>query len=85
MSFRELLDMYQKSPRLFQLADKLSFAQKRKTLWNNLRGQYAPEDLKRAMTKAKIEPAIRAEALTLEESASLFRELALAEARSERA
>ena len=64
---------------------KLSFAQKRKTLWNNLRACYAPEDLKRAMTKAKIEPAIRAEALTLEESASLFRELTLAEARSERA
>src|SRR5438309_4295546 len=63
---------------------KLAFAHKRKTLWNNLRGQYAPEDLKRAMTKAKIEPAIRAEALTLEESASLFRELASAEARSER-
>ena len=64
---------------------KLSFAQKRKTLWNNLRAQYAPEDLKRAMTKAKIEPAIRAEALTLEESASLFRELRLTEAPSERA
>src|SRR5947209_6372047 len=64
---------------------KLSFAQKRKTLWNNLRARYAPEDLKRAMTKAKIEPAIRAEALTLEESASLFRELRLTEAPSERA
>ncbi len=64
---------------------KLSFAQKRKTLWNNLRARYAPEDLKRAMTKVKIEPAVRAEALTLEESASLFRELTLAEARSERA
>lgn len=64
---------------------KLSFAQKRKTLWNNLRPRYAPEDLKRAMTKVKIEPAVRAEALTLEESASLFRELTLAEARSERA
>ncbi len=64
---------------------KLSFAQKRKTLWNNLRARYAPEGLKRAMTKVKIEPAVRAEALTLEESASLFRELTLAEARSERA
>jgi len=64
---------------------KLSFAQKRKTLWNNLRGRYGPEDLKRAMTKAKIEPAIRAEALTLEESASLFRELMSAQESSERA
>src|SRR6266567_3234743 len=64
---------------------KLSFAQKRKTLWNNLRIRYAPEDLKRAMTKANIEPAIRAEALTLEESASLFRELMSAQESSERA
>jgi len=64
---------------------KLSFAQKRKTLWNNLRAHYAPEDLKRAMMKAKIEPAIRAEALTLEESASLFRELMSAQESSERA
>jgi len=64
---------------------KLSFAQKRKTLWNNLRGRYGPEDLKRAMTKAKIEPAIRAEALSLEESASLFRELRSAQESSERA
>jgi transcription-repair coupling factor (superfamily II helicase) len=38
MSFRELLDMYQKSPRLFQLADKLSFAQKQKIYLKNLRG-----------------------------------------------
>lgn len=38
MSFRELLEMYQKSPRLFQLADKLSFAQKQKIYLKNLRG-----------------------------------------------
>ena len=79
------LEKLQVSEAEFMQFLKLSFAQKRKTLWNNLRGQYAPEDLKRAMTKAKIEPAIRAEALTLEESASLFRELRSAQESSERA
>jgi transcription-repair coupling factor (superfamily II helicase) len=38
MSFRELLEIYQKSPRLFQLADRLSFAEKQKTYLRNLRG-----------------------------------------------
>jgi 16S rRNA (adenine1518-N6/adenine1519-N6)-dimethyltransferase len=54
---------------------KLSFAQKRKTLWNNLKSRYPAEDLTRAMRRAKIQPAIRAEALSLEQSAMLFREL----------
>jgi len=54
---------------------KLSFAQKRKTLWNNLKSQYPPDGLKRAMVKARIQPAARAEALTLEQSAALFRAL----------
>jgi 16S rRNA (adenine1518-N6/adenine1519-N6)-dimethyltransferase len=52
---------------------KISFAQKRKTLWNNLKAQYAPDSLKRAMSKTRIQPAVRAEALTLEQSAALFR------------
>lgn len=54
---------------------KVSFAQKRKTLWNNLKSQYPPDSLKRAMGKARIQPAARAEALTLEQSAALFRAL----------
>jgi len=54
---------------------KLSFAQKRKTLWNNLKVRYASEDLKRAMLRAKVKPAIRAEALSLEDTARLFRAL----------
>jgi 16S rRNA (adenine1518-N6/adenine1519-N6)-dimethyltransferase len=57
---------------------KLSFAQKRKTLWNNLKVRYASEDLTSAMKKAKVEPSVRAEALSLEQSAALFRELTLA-------
>ncbi len=55
---------------------KLSFAQKRKTLWNNLKVRYASEDLTGAMRRARIEHAARAEALSLEQSAALFRELA---------
>jgi 16S rRNA (adenine1518-N6/adenine1519-N6)-dimethyltransferase len=54
---------------------KISFAQKRKTLWNNLKSQYPAGELSRAMSKAKIKPEVRAEALSLEESAGLFRAL----------
>ena len=38
MSFRELLGTYQNSPRLFQLADRLSFSEKQKIYLKNLRG-----------------------------------------------
>ena len=54
---------------------KLSFGQKRKTLWNNLKSQYAPDILRRAMENAAIKPTVRAEALSLEKSAALFRAL----------
>ena len=51
---------------------KLSFGQKRKTLWNNLKGTYAESDLRAALSKARVKPAARAETLSLEESAALF-------------
>jgi 16S rRNA (adenine1518-N6/adenine1519-N6)-dimethyltransferase len=54
---------------------KLSFAQKRKTLGNNLKVRYASEDLTGAMKRVRIQPSIRAEALSLEQMAALFREL----------
>ena len=54
---------------------KLSFGQKRKTLWNNLKSQYNTEDLGRAMTKMKIKTTVRAEELSLEQNAGLLREL----------
>ena len=38
MSVKDLLEQYQKSPRLFQLADKLSFAQPQKIHLKNLQG-----------------------------------------------
>jgi 16S rRNA (adenine1518-N6/adenine1519-N6)-dimethyltransferase len=55
---------------------KMSFAQKRKTLWNNLKIKYSSEDLKRAMATAKVRNTARAESLSLQQSASLFRALA---------
>jgi 16S rRNA (adenine1518-N6/adenine1519-N6)-dimethyltransferase len=54
---------------------KLCFGQKRKTLWNNLKARYASEDLTRAMLRAKVKPTVRAEALSLEDTARLFRAL----------
>jgi len=54
---------------------KLSFSQKRKTLVNNLKGRWALDELARALAKAKIKPSVRAEALSLEASADIFREL----------
>jgi 16S rRNA (adenine1518-N6/adenine1519-N6)-dimethyltransferase len=54
---------------------KLSFAQKRKTLWNNLKSRYDEAELRRAMTQARIDPSARAETLSLKQSATLFRAL----------
>ena len=55
---------------------KQSFAQKRKTLANNLRaaGQTA-ERVAEAFTTAKVSPQIRAEALPVEELAAIWRAL----------
>ncbi|MCU1269806.1 MAG: Ribosomal small subunit methyltransferase [Acidobacteriaceae bacterium] len=54
---------------------KLSFGQKRKTLWNNLKGRYPSDGLERALAKARVKPSVRAETLSLEASANVFREL----------
>ena len=51
---------------------RLSFAQKRKTLWNNLREGYDEAALKRALAAAKVKPGVRAETLSLEQSAAIF-------------
>ena len=55
---------------------KLSFGQKRKTLWNNLKTEYAPDSLRAALQEAGVKPAERAEALPLEKKAAIFRALA---------
>jgi 16S rRNA (adenine1518-N6/adenine1519-N6)-dimethyltransferase len=54
---------------------KLSFGQKRKTLWNNLKANYPEPRLRAALAQAGVKPAARAETLTLEESAALFHAL----------
>jgi 16S rRNA (adenine1518-N6/adenine1519-N6)-dimethyltransferase len=54
---------------------RLSFGQKRKTLWNNLKAKYEGADLKRALAEAQVKPTARAETLTLEQSAAIFRAL----------
>jgi 16S rRNA (adenine1518-N6/adenine1519-N6)-dimethyltransferase len=54
---------------------KLSFAQKRKTLANNLKVRYPDAQLKTALKAAGLRPDIRGEAITLEQAAKLFRAL----------
>jgi 16S rRNA (adenine1518-N6/adenine1519-N6)-dimethyltransferase len=54
---------------------RLSFGQKRKTLWNNLKTGYEPSELKRALAEAKVKPTARAETLSLEQSAAIYRAL----------
>ena len=54
---------------------RLSFGQKRKTLWNNLKEKYDVEELKRALAEANVKPSARAETLSLEESAAVYRAL----------
>jgi 16S rRNA (adenine1518-N6/adenine1519-N6)-dimethyltransferase len=61
---------------------RLSFGQKRKTLWNNLKEHYEQAELKRALAEAKVKPTVRAETLSLEESAAVFRALREAQAES---
>jgi 16S rRNA (adenine1518-N6/adenine1519-N6)-dimethyltransferase len=54
---------------------RLSFAQKRKTLWNNLKDAYDQAGLKRALSEANVKNTARAETLSLEESAAVYRNL----------
>jgi 16S rRNA (adenine1518-N6/adenine1519-N6)-dimethyltransferase len=54
---------------------RLSFGQKRKTLWNNLKAEYDGAALKRALAEAKVSATARAETLTLKQSAAVYRAL----------
>jgi 16S rRNA (adenine1518-N6/adenine1519-N6)-dimethyltransferase len=54
---------------------KLSFGQKRKTLWNNLKEKYPAGLLRAGLEKTGVKPEIRAEALSLEQTAALYRAL----------
>ena len=55
---------------------KQSFGLKRKTLWNNLKPRYDADTLKAALNDAGVNRNLRAEALSLEKSAALYRALA---------
>ncbi|HUA15475.1 MAG TPA: 16S rRNA (adenine(1518)-N(6)/adenine(1519)-N(6))-dimethyltransferase RsmA [Verrucomicrobiae bacterium] len=57
---------------------RLSFGQKRKTLWNNLKARYDGETLKRALAVAHVKATARAETLSLHQSAALYRALRVA-------
>jgi 16S rRNA (adenine1518-N6/adenine1519-N6)-dimethyltransferase len=52
---------------------KRSFAQKRKMLANNLREHFRPALVKQSLQQAGIEPGARAEAVTLDRMAALYR------------
>lgn len=54
---------------------KLAFAQKRKTLANNLCGRYEPALIKSALKAAGLRSDVRAEAMSLEKTAAMFRAL----------
>jgi 16S rRNA (adenine1518-N6/adenine1519-N6)-dimethyltransferase len=54
---------------------KLTFGQKRKTLLNNLRERFGVEPSKKALAAAKVKPDVRAEALSLEKMATIYRTL----------
>ena len=57
---------------------KLSFGQKRKTLWNNLKPEYDSKLLRKAMEAVGVKPNARAEELSLERAAHLYRQLRIA-------
>ena len=61
---------------------RLSFGQKRKTLWNNLKEKHEGAVLKRALAEAKVKATARAETLTLDESAAIYRSLRNAQTES---
>jgi 16S rRNA (adenine1518-N6/adenine1519-N6)-dimethyltransferase len=54
---------------------KLSFGQKRKTLANNLKARYPDRAIKAALEKAHVRTDARAESLSLEKAAAVFRNL----------
>jgi len=57
---------------------KAMFAQKRKTVSNNLKLAYEKAVVKAALERAAIAPSTRAEAISLEDMARLYRELKIA-------
>jgi 16S rRNA (adenine1518-N6/adenine1519-N6)-dimethyltransferase len=52
---------------------KLSFAQKRKTLLNNLKDRYGASEVRRALQHARLRPDVRAEAVPLPKAVAVFK------------
>jgi 16S rRNA (adenine1518-N6/adenine1519-N6)-dimethyltransferase len=61
----------EKEARFFDFV-KLCFAQKRKTLLNNLRSSASPEEVRELLTELKLKPAARAEELEVTQLAELY-------------
>jgi 16S rRNA (adenine1518-N6/adenine1519-N6)-dimethyltransferase len=59
---------------------KITFAQKRKTLANNLKTRYQDAQIKSAMKSSGLKPDVRGEAISLEQAAKLYRALQTASA-----
>jgi len=62
-------------PKAFQAMLKLAFAQKRKTLVNNLKGHFDDKAIRSALKDAGVRPDARAEALPLDRMAAIYRAL----------
>ena len=62
-------------PSAFMDFCKLAFSQKRKTLFNNLRKHYGQDDAKAALRKLGLREDVRAEALSLEDLAGIYKQL----------
>ena len=62
-------------PQAFISFLRLCFGQKRKTFFNNLKQSYSEERIKAALADADLRPDVRAEAVSLQEFAKVFRNL----------
>ena len=69
------VEEFEVEPQAFISFLKVSFAQKRKTLANNLKAIYATAAISAALRRARIRPDARAEAVPLEKMAALYKEL----------
>ncbi|MBI2815305.1 MAG: ribosomal RNA small subunit methyltransferase A [Acidobacteria bacterium] len=72
---RETLGLRPEDETAFWTLVRRAFSQKRKTLFNNLKGVVAAQRLKVAIDKANIEPQARAETMPLKQFAALFQNL----------
>lgn len=72
---REVLGIAPEDESAFWALVRRAFSQKRKTLFNNLKGSSDAERLRHAIEKAHVEPQARAETLSLRQFAELFHSL----------